>query len=164
MEKDADIWKKYFKDYISEKLHLKFGKVSSEAMDHSFANLLPIPAKRRILELHVYIQVYGMDSGPLSMLRTLDLLQESTDLSLSSVAEESLGSILNDPKRVSIAVINTLYEAVKKLTTQKEATAILEQLREFSPVFYIIVSLFQKYVMGVPFYMRDSYISKDFAI
>ena len=144
MDTDENIWKRYFTDYISEKLHLKFGKVSDEAMGHSFSNLLPIPAARRILELHVYIQVYGMDSGPLSMLRTLDLLQERTDLSLSSTAGESLGLILNNPERVSIAVINTLYEAVKKLTAEDEVAAIKDQLREFSPLFYIIVSLFQK--------------------
>ena len=144
MKKDENIWKRYFTEYISEKLHLKFGKVSAEAMEHSFANLLLIPAARRIIELHVHIQVYGMDPGPLSMLRTLDLLQESTDLSLSSVAGESLGLILNSPERVSIAVINTVYETIKKLTTENEATAIQEQLRKFSPIFYIIVSLFQK--------------------
>lgn len=144
MNTDESIWKRYFTDYISEKLHLKFGKVSAEAMEHSFANLLRVPAARRIFELHVYIQVYGMDSGPLSMLRTLDLIQESTDLSLSSTAGESLGLILNNPEKVSIAVVNTLYEAVKKLAAEDEAAAIQDQLRKFSPLFYIIVSLFHK--------------------
>ena len=145
MKTDENIWKKYFTEYISERLHLKFGQVTAEAMEHSFANLLLIPAARRILELHVYIEVYSMDSGPLSMLRTLDLIQESTGLLLSSVAGESLGLILNHPEKVSIAVINTLYEAVRKSTAdENETTAIQERLRKFSPVFHIIVSLFPK--------------------
>ena len=150
--KTPELWSRYFKNFISSKLHLAAleSTIEKQIIQEVFCDLETFEITEKIVYLHTYMAVYQLDLAKVAtILRSLALLQRIKTVSPAILSTppppptkhsvSQSGSALSD-QHLSTFVINALFKALHGcLYAGLSQTGALEQLKQWYKAYLDII-------------------------
>ena len=141
MRKSDDLWARYFESLMASKFSLRKGNSQSiQVLSNLFNELRTLKICRRVIELHAYINFFGLDSELLAVLRFIDIMQ-SRLVSKDKMSIVSYFHGENKLEPLSLLMIDSVYESVHEVCQEGiDATRKSHTLGEMSSYYHAMVS------------------------